>query len=89
LSISTLTAVSGPIFKIVLYVLLKLAVVPDLSPVVDIQLAYYTANPCPGRNPCNRVLHAAIDSKTSPAVGNQGKAGGKPAMDGQMYSDSR
>jgi hypothetical protein len=71
LGISTITAASGLIFRIALYVLLKLAVVPDLSPVVDTQLAYYTTNPCPSGNPCNRVLHAAIDSKKL-------SSGGKP-----------
>jgi hypothetical protein len=89
LGISTITAASGLIFRIALYVLLKLAVVPDLSPVVDTQLAYYTTNPCPSGNPGNRVLHAAIDSKSSSVVGNPRKAGGEPAMDGQMYCDSR
>src|SRR2546421_9168002 len=39
-----------------------------------------TANPCPSENPCNRALHAAVDSKTSPVVGNPRKAGDKPAM---------
>jgi hypothetical protein len=89
LGISTLTAASGLIFRIALYILLKLAVVPDLSLVVDTQLAYYTAKPCPCGNPCNRVLHAAIDSKNSLVVGNPRKAGGKPAIDSQMYCDSR
>ena len=45
LGISTPTAAGSLIFMIALYVLLKLAVVPDPSPVVDTQLAYYTVNP--------------------------------------------
>jgi hypothetical protein len=32
-------------------------------------LSTTTANPCPSENPCIWALHAAVDSKTSPAVG--------------------
>ena len=70
-------------FGIVLYVLLKLSVVPGLCAVVDAQelaeaslfdLPTTNANPYPSETPCSRALHAAVNSKTSPMVGNSQKS---------------
>jgi hypothetical protein len=53
LGISTLTAASGLIFRIALYILLKLAVVPDLSPVTTCLLH---CKPLPKRKPLQPSL---------------------------------
>ena len=77
LGISTLAAASDLTFRIALYVLLKLEVVPGPCTVVDaqeldesvlIRLAHYH------RKPCNRALHTAVYSKIFPVVGDPRKA---------------
>jgi hypothetical protein len=97
LGISSLAAASDITFRIAPYVP---AVVPSLCTVVDAQeldeeslfdLPTTTANPCPSETPCNRALHAAVDSKTSSVVGNPRRAGGKPAatvLGGMRWCDT-
>jgi hypothetical protein len=54
----------------VLYVLLKLVVVPglNLTKASLFDLLATTANPCLSGNPCNQALYAVLDSKTSLVV---------------------
>jgi hypothetical protein len=90
LGISTLAAASDLPFRITLYVLLKLAIVPGLCTVVNtqeldesvlIRLAHYHRKPLPKRKPLQPSLtRNSIDSKPSLVMGNPRKAGGKSAI---------
>ena len=89
LDISTLTAASDLTLGIALYVLLKLPVVTSLCTVMNAQrldksvlilLSHYYCKPLLKRHSCNRALHAVVDSRPSPVMGNPRKVSSKPAM---------